>query len=84
MRKVQVFPPFHSKVTTFPTTLYEPRDFSSMKVIRGEDQMGPCRNPIKESNTQALSSLSFISIKWFLMCQRYRESALTLNVSSTV
>ncbi|EFN70055.1 Ubiquitin-conjugating enzyme E2-24 kDa [Camponotus floridanus] len=32
--------------------------------------MGPCRNPIKESNTQALSSLSFISLKLSLTFER--------------
>lgn len=40
--------------------IYKPRDLSSMKVNKGNDQMGPCRNPIKESNTHAVSSLSFI------------------------
>lgn len=34
------------------------KDFSSMKVRSGADQIGPWRNPTKESNTQALSSFS--------------------------
>lgn len=36
------------------------RDFSSIKVINGADQMGPCKKPTRESNTQALSSFASI------------------------
>lgn len=46
-----------------------------MKLSKGEDQMGPCKNPIKESNTQALSSLSFISSGLFLTLIHLREFA---------
>jgi len=78
----------HSAEKTIYFWLYEPRDFSSMKVSSGEDQMGPCKNPIKESNTQALSSLSFISPRLCLASPRNfahlrRVSPLQSCVSNT-